>query len=518
MVPAMDKDTRYDRQLRLWAASGQSRLENSHICLLNGTPTGSEILKNLILPGIGKFTIIDDRLVTKQDLSGNFFLQKKDLDTPIASAIQHNLKELNHEVEGSYIVKSIDQILANEPESFWDQFNVVIVSDYISHLKRLIDILWLHEIPLLIVNSVGFYGSLNLIAPEINVIETHDPSKLYDLRIDQPWPELQEFSDSFDLDCLDNTEHSHVPYIVIFIKALKQWKLQHNGQSPVTYYEKTMFRSLIESMSRNIQLETNFIEAYTSYHRAFQKTEIPNSIKPLLVASQERELTASSSIFWIYIAALHNFIIRNNGLLPLSGKLPDMFSDTNNYIKLQKIYHKKALQDQNLFTQEVYFILESLGRSKEGISKDSIISFCKNVQLLYVTTGSKYLSNDKLIEDLYQENENDGLGVYYGILTFNYFVDQFNRAPSLEDSEEFVNLFTDMFGQTKQLPGSILNIFKEILSHNTRNYHNLCSLMGGIASQEVLKLTTSQYIPLDNLFIFDGIKSTSERFKIEPVV
>ena len=31
--------------------------------------------------------------------------------------------------------------------------------------------------------------------------------------------------------------------------------------------------------------------------------------------------------------------------------------------------------------------------------------------------------------------------------------------------------------------------------------------MGGIVSQEVLKSTTAQYIPLDNLFVFDGIHS-----------
>ena len=40
--------------------------------------------------------------------------------------------------------------------------------------------------------------------------------------------------------------------------------------------------------------------------------------------------------------------------------------------------------------------------------------------------------------------------------------------------------------------------------------------MGGIVSQ-VLKSTTAQYIPLDNLFVFDGIHSKSEnsKFKIE---
>lgn len=49
-----DKEKKYDRQLRLWAKSGQEALENAHILLLNsGSGTvGVESLKNLVLPGI----------------------------------------------------------------------------------------------------------------------------------------------------------------------------------------------------------------------------------------------------------------------------------------------------------------------------------------------------------------------------------------------------------------------------------------------------------------------------------
>jgi hypothetical protein len=48
-----DKEKKYDRQLRLWAASGQQALEDAHILLVNsGSGTvGVETLKNLVLPG-----------------------------------------------------------------------------------------------------------------------------------------------------------------------------------------------------------------------------------------------------------------------------------------------------------------------------------------------------------------------------------------------------------------------------------------------------------------------------------
>jgi amyloid beta precursor protein binding protein 1 len=64
-----DKTIKYDRQLRLWQDWGQRDLENSRICLINANATGTETLKNVVLPGCGFFTIIDDCLITDDDLS-----------------------------------------------------------------------------------------------------------------------------------------------------------------------------------------------------------------------------------------------------------------------------------------------------------------------------------------------------------------------------------------------------------------------------------------------------------------
>lgn len=36
---------------RLWGDHGQEALESAHVCLINATATGTEILKNLVLPG-----------------------------------------------------------------------------------------------------------------------------------------------------------------------------------------------------------------------------------------------------------------------------------------------------------------------------------------------------------------------------------------------------------------------------------------------------------------------------------
>ena len=64
----MATSDKYDRQIRLWGAHGQRQLSNSRILLLGASASGSETLKNLILPGIGEYTIVDDALVLERDL------------------------------------------------------------------------------------------------------------------------------------------------------------------------------------------------------------------------------------------------------------------------------------------------------------------------------------------------------------------------------------------------------------------------------------------------------------------
>lgn len=53
--------------LRLWGDHGQTALENANICLVNATGVGTEILKSLVLPGIGAFTIVDGKKVREED-------------------------------------------------------------------------------------------------------------------------------------------------------------------------------------------------------------------------------------------------------------------------------------------------------------------------------------------------------------------------------------------------------------------------------------------------------------------
>lgn len=110
------KEKKYDRQLRLWAAAGQRALEEAHVLLLiggdpskpqsgsNSSVTGVETLKNLVLPGIGQFSIADCAKVMEPDLGVNFFLEAESLGKSRAQEAVRLLQELNPDVTGHAVV------------------------------------------------------------------------------------------------------------------------------------------------------------------------------------------------------------------------------------------------------------------------------------------------------------------------------------------------------------------------------------------------------------------------------
>jgi amyloid beta precursor protein binding protein 1 len=105
----------------LWQASGQTALETAKVCFINGTATGCEILKDLVLPGkylnvtiiknytflitglslgIGSFTVVDGKIVEGSDVGNTFFLVSDSIGTNRAQAVTEFLQELNEDVKG----------------------------------------------------------------------------------------------------------------------------------------------------------------------------------------------------------------------------------------------------------------------------------------------------------------------------------------------------------------------------------------------------------------------------------
>lgn len=55
------------------------------------------------------------------------------------------------------------------------------------------------------------------------VIESHTETSP-SLRIDEPFPALLQAARALDLDSMDTTDHGHIPYVYILVRALDDWK------------------------------------------------------------------------------------------------------------------------------------------------------------------------------------------------------------------------------------------------------------------------------------------------------
>lgn len=55
------------------------------------------------------------------------------------------------------------------------------------------------------------------------VVESH-PETAPSLRIDKPFSALVNYAMSIDFENMDVTDHGHIPYIVILVRVLEEWK------------------------------------------------------------------------------------------------------------------------------------------------------------------------------------------------------------------------------------------------------------------------------------------------------
>jgi NEDD8-activating enzyme E1 regulatory subunit len=143
----------------LWAASGQTALESSNVLVISASATSTSILKNLVLPGIGRFTIIDDQLVSQQDAGNNFFLDGyHSIGKSRAEEAVALLCELNDSVEGKADISNFEQRLQSDP-SFLTSFSLIVAHNlHPNVLEKLSGFLWSDPTypTLIVVRSAGF--------------------------------------------------------------------------------------------------------------------------------------------------------------------------------------------------------------------------------------------------------------------------------------------------------------------------------------------------------------------------
>jgi amyloid beta precursor protein binding protein 1 len=519
---------RYDRQLRLWGDHGQDALYNASICCIGSSAVGCEILKNLVLPGIGGFTIVDKAVVTAEDCGSNFFVSVEEIGKPRAQVTSEMLKEMNAEVKGEWVEDDAATILKTNP-GFFKQFTVVVATllpDAV--VKELAALLWDANIPLLVAQAYGMLGYMRLAVREHCVVESHtsDATSAEDLRLMAPFPELVEFCQGFNLQTMENKDYTHTPYAVVLYQFLEQWKAKNGGVAPKVYKEKRAFRDELQASIRintttGVAIDAeNFGEAVKAVNTALNAVEVPSTIKALVTRPEATSLTDKSDKFWILVNALGVFI-EANGMPPMRGAIPDMTAESDTYVALQRIYRKKAADDIAAITTSVTNTLESLGKPVDFISATEIKTFCKNAgSITMVSTtnivdewsaeGVKRESVEQMLE-----NQDDDIHWYLLLRAADKFKTQHGHYPGHFDEqveEDMPRLKESVATLLEELKiGSAVreDCISELCRYGAAELHNVAAFIGGAAAHEVVKLTTRQYIPFNNTYVFNGMTGSA---------
>ncbi|KAI2776182.1 hypothetical protein F4815DRAFT_364435 [Daldinia loculata] len=521
-----EKEKKYDRQLRLWAASGQAALESANILLVNsGAGTvGVETLKNLVLPGIGKFTIADDAIVNEADLGVNFFLDESCLGKLRSECCTKLLQELNPEVQGEWFPKEegildLRSALESSPTFTLIMYTNPIRKELLSIIKSYAS---QNKTPLVAIHSAGFYSYFRISLPgTFPVVDTHpEVDKTTDLRLLNPWPELIEFSRDMtkDIDALDDHEHGHLPYVVILLHYLEEWRQSHNGQNPTSYNDKTAFNKFVLSKARTNNPEggeENFQEAATAINKNIKAPELEPGVQEVFNHKVANEIELQSS-FWVIAKAIEAFY-NKHGCLPLPGALPDMKAQSTVYVKLQSIYKAKARRD----AQEVLETARALPGGKD-VDPAEVDLFCKNarfVKLINATPTSEDLDaifdaetmNDEAAEAMKVETEGaftlpmSNLFIYLALVATSHSI----ASTADEIMSSISNLIPKAAGNKRVLEAS-----QEVARAAGGELHNISALTGGMVAQEIIKIITKQYIPIENTCIFDGISSRCQVLRL----
>lgn len=539
---------KYDRQLRLWGAKGQKALGETTVVLLRATAVGTETLKNLVLPGIGNVLVVDDVSSVGQEYSSNFFLADSNSnsnndDKPRAQVSWELLSELNSDVQGRWMHVAEGLGTACSKSDWWSSLwetmatprVLVVASDLEPPLLQLVgQACQAQGAPLISAQSYGLLGICRLQTPPLPIMDPKPATSPPDLRLVRPFPRLKELAEGIQWETLPDHEHGHVPYPLILAKISKKWQASHIGSLPKTQAEKQEFRQAIKAASRDTDKEVNFEEAMQNAYLAY--TERTLDLEHLASLRDKVNAMAptnpSLKVFAALLQALDRFLKQHENQPPLHGTIPDMTASTDWYVQLQKAYHDQATQD--LGEMRHYLPLQD-------VSQEDLLTFCQNIHTmeLFETRSFEEEMAPKLTDELqedwmmatmdpYEVPEHTPFLWYLGFRACQIFYGAHGRYPGVTDAyqddvaplqECIVQIVTALGLQDNELVQSTLLVTdppkfaQELTRYGQAEIHTIASLVGGVASQEAVKIITGQYVPLNNTYIYQGIASVAATYQ-----
>ena len=489
---------RFDRQIRLWGVHGQQDICASELVIVGSDCLASEILKNLTLHGIVNVTIVDDAILTKEDIGRNFFVGEQFLGKPRAEAVAHYLMELNPDIKVTTILKGsddlsfIDDVKANE-----DLFVITTGFKKTKYLKKLSDICREKKIRNAHIQIAGFIGGFYLDGGLHHYYEgtsgDEDPALVFELRILNPFPELQKFFDSFDFENLSSEDHAHIPYPVILNRAAKKY-MEEKHIDKLSYDDECGLIDMINRISKETpgRIEIAFEEARNKVKFILREENIPNSIRECKEISDK--VGEVHEPFWEMFRATERFC-KKHGVAPHYGGCPDMNTTSDFYNQLKEIYKNKSKEDWN----EVRKDLE-----EHGVNIDDKL-FDRFRRCILSINGYQYSPVSEMIDrfslSFYSEETFCLRTVQLLLIIAREFYDETNKLPMKGDKDKLLQMMCEK-GADKS---KVEKFVEEFCRYEGGYIPSVAGSLAAVLSEEITKIIIHQVCPTTGIVIYDGI-------------
>jgi NEDD8-activating enzyme E1 regulatory subunit len=168
-----------------------------------------------------------------------------------AKVVADLMVEMNPDVKGTFTKMSPSHFIDFNAKALRECQLVIACELSNSDVVKLGEVIGAHNVPLCHLRQYGQLGYIRLYKHQNDLIESRNsenPFTKRDLRMANPWPELLQYANSFDLHTKDEAVRSHMPYVVILIQLLNKWRQDHGGAVPKTYEEKQDFKKEIRKL------------------------------------------------------------------------------------------------------------------------------------------------------------------------------------------------------------------------------------------------------------------------------
>ena len=269
----------------------------------------------------------------------------------------------------------------------------------------------------------------------------------------------------------------------------------------------------------------------------FESEDCKNPLSP----SPSSSSSHNPSNFWLIANAISRFHSTHK-VLPLPGALPDMKAQSRDYIHLQNIYKSKARQD---LAEVVAIVRSTEQRLRQNhpnppntdtmIDEREIEAFCKGAAFVKLIRGRPLMfanilddpqtpgqakeeeaeewqgSAPNLSMEFHMQEESL-LPIYLAFRAYDaiYADTRHGLKPSATTKQEemeqralaYLHDIATAAGlseDTAVLEREIKNVVAEFVRADGRaELHNISALTGGMVAQEVIKVVTKQYVPVDS--------------------